>query len=161
MWFIHVSVLGQFSMELVKSRSNTNYLIPWCLGFSAYKIRTAMLTSVRAAVRIVKVRTLPVRGITWVWGPVDDHFWLVLSLSMFLFRSYEVSSPGAVANRLNLMTRRGFPKQRAGFIMSFFSTGVIFLEGSSPFWSGHWASKVLVALGQSEASCRICNQNCL
>lgn len=45
-------------MELVKSRSNTNYLIPWCLGFSAYKIRTAMLISLGAAVRIVKVRTL-------------------------------------------------------------------------------------------------------
>lgn len=58
MWFIHVSVLGQFSMELVKSRSNTNYLIPWCLGFSAYKIRTAMLISFGTAVRIVKVRTL-------------------------------------------------------------------------------------------------------
>lgn len=45
-------------MELVKSRSNTNYLILWCLGFSAYKIRKAMLISLGAVVTIVKVRTL-------------------------------------------------------------------------------------------------------
>lgn len=45
-------------MELVKSRSNTNYLILWCLGFSAYKIRGVMLISLGVAVWIVKVRTL-------------------------------------------------------------------------------------------------------
>jgi hypothetical protein len=32
-------------MELVKSHSNTNYLIPWCLGFSAYKMRMEVLIS--------------------------------------------------------------------------------------------------------------------
>ena len=45
-------------MELVKSRSNTNYLIPWCLGFSACKIRTAMLISLGAVVKVVKRRAL-------------------------------------------------------------------------------------------------------
>lgn len=45
-------------MELVKSHSNTNFLIPCCLGFSAYKIRTAMLISLGAAVKIVKLGTL-------------------------------------------------------------------------------------------------------
>lgn len=125
-------------MELVKSRSNTNYLIPWCLGFSAYKIRTAMLISLGAAGRIVKVRTLFAHK--EVLLGLEDQLMItsvLFSLSMLLFRSYAVSSPGAVANRLNVTTRGGFPKQRAGLIMSFFSTGVIFLEGSSPFWSGH------------------------
>lgn len=45
-------------MELVKSHSNTNYLIPRCLGFSAYEMRTAVLVSPGSAKRFEKLRVL-------------------------------------------------------------------------------------------------------
>ena len=118
-----------------------------------------MLISLGAAVRIVKVRTVFARqGYSLGLRTNGDGFCLVRSLSMLSFRCCEratgtfvsvYSAPGAVANRLNLMTSGGCPKQGAGLILLFFSTGVILLEGSSPFWTGHRANKVSVALGQS------------
>lgn len=47
------------------------------------------------------------------------------------------------------MTSQGFPMLGAGFIMSFFATGVIFLEGSGPFQAGHGVNEVLVASGRA------------
>lgn len=105
-----------------------------------------MLISLGAAVRIVEVRTVFAhQGYSLGLRTNDDHFCLIPSLNILSLRCCEratgtftsvYSAPGAVANRLNLMTSGGFPKQGAGLILPFFSTGIIFLEGSSSFCTG-------------------------
>lgn len=60
-------------MELVKSHSNTNYLLPWCLGFSAYRMRMAVLISLGSA-KIGKLRTLLTQNsMPWVDAQCPSH----------------------------------------------------------------------------------------
>lgn len=61
-------------MELVKFHSNTNYLIPWCLGFSAYKMRTVALISLGSAKKTGKLRVLLTHnGTPWVDAQLRSH----------------------------------------------------------------------------------------
>lgn len=60
-------------MKLVKSHSNTNYLISWYLGFFAFKIRMVMLISLGTTVRIIKFRTLLVEFDLGSLGDSSPH----------------------------------------------------------------------------------------